>query len=90
MGAVPPSTIEEKIINRLNLHEHREAVSLALAEYRSVVRGMISDSVWHCFIHEDMYSTVQDCSECQEAKEVNVILRNLLQANCLNENPYSS
>lgn len=87
MGAVPPTTIEEKIVNQLNAHGDREIVFAAVRRYRDILRQSITDSLWECFIHDE-YD--RECLECKDAREVNIIIEKILQLNPLNESPYSS
>lgn len=90
MGAVPPSTIEEKIVGAIQAHSNREVVFQAVGAYRATVRNAVEASLWGCPIHEDIYNDDRSCLECQDAKEVNVIVQKILELSCLNESPYSS
>lgn len=85
MGAVPPSTIEQKIVNQLNLHGDRDVVCAAVRRYREVVRQTITDSLWQCYIHD---VTERGCEECKDAREVNIIIENILKLHCLNDYEY--
>lgn len=62
-----------------------EEVRHSLAQLRRLIRQEIEDCAWQCPVH-DRVSADNDCEECNDALDMNVIINNVLKIPSLNEN----
>lgn len=89
MGVVHPTTNRDRI-TRKAFEECRDAetptnlIGHAIAITQAMVRKDIEDSRWYCPVHE-LLSSSNDCEECDDAMDMNVIINNLLSMKALDE-----
>lgn len=75
-----PYTVNELVLKEVNRHEYPnndDRVHHALETLRQMIRKQIKDSRWSCTAHDPLLSS-SDCEDCSEAREVNVIVDNIL------------
>lgn len=88
MGVVHKRYVDDKITDAIfSRRDYRDDITLSdvhtgMQELRDTIRDEIEACRWVCPIHEKL-STNNDCEECDDALNMNVIINNVLAISTL-------